>query len=61
MKTTAASENPLLSNNKSVIIQGNSVVIDFKSKEEAEEAFKKLLKDSVSVNDKYRYFSISQV
>jgi pre-mRNA-processing factor 40 len=46
LKTTAASENPLLSNNKSVIIQGNSVVIDFKSKEEAEEAFKKLLKDS---------------
>jgi len=39
-------ENPLLSTNKTAVIQGNSVVIDFKSKEEAEEAFKKLLKDS---------------
>ncbi|ORX60771.1 hypothetical protein BCR36DRAFT_314557 [Piromyces finnis] len=43
---TSPVENPLLSSNKSAIIQGNSVVIDFKSKEEAEEAFKKLLKDS---------------
>ncbi len=43
-------ENPLLATNKSAVIQGNSVVIDFKSKEEAEEAFKKLLKDSVNIN-----------
>lgn len=50
LKTPNAMENPLLSNNKSAVIQGNSVVIDFKSKEEAEEAFKKLLKDSVSNN-----------
>ena len=42
-------ENPLLATNKSAVIQGNSVVIDFKSKEEAEEAFKKLLKDSVNI------------
>jgi len=46
LKTSPVLENPLLATNKSAVIQGNSVVIDFKSKEEAEEAFKKLLKDS---------------
>lgn len=46
LKAPATIENPLLSANKTAVIQGNSVVIDFKSKEEAEEAFKKLLKDS---------------